>query len=334
MSNKYTFSGNGLSGIINNGNSCYLNSFVQCLSNTTDFTEFILLNKSEYFESLDLTKPECKLVKEWYRLLDGLWEDNCIVSPNSFKKICLQLVAKRMGIFTLEQQSDSSEFMILMIDSLHKGLARKVDIKIPTEGRKKIYKDAVENWIANHKNEYSEIVDLFYGQIVTYIKSKKKVISYSFQPICYLTLEIDNDNPTLHNCLNLYFREEILDNENKYKYKNELIEAEKTMEFWQLPKHLIIVLKRFNNMNNKINTHIDFPFILDMANFSRKKQGCTYDLYAVCNHMGIAQGGHYNAFCKNPNNLWYQYDDHEVTKINRRNVVTSSAYCLFYKKTE
>ena len=152
-----------------------------------------MLNKSEYFDTLDLQKPECVLVKEWYRLLDGLWEDNCIVSPNSFIKICLQLVARNLGLFRLEQQSDSSEFMVLMIDCLHKGLARKVEIKMKTEGTKKIYKDAVENWVANHKNEYSEIVDFFYGQMVTYIKSKNK-ISHSFQPICYLTLEIIKKN--------------------------------------------------------------------------------------------------------------------------------------------
>ena len=87
-------------------------------------------------------------------------------------------------------------------------------------------------------------------------------------------------------------------------------------------------------MNNKINTKIDFPFNLDMSEFSRKKTNCCYELYAVCNHMGIAEGGHYNAYCKNTNNLWYQYDDHEVTKINRRHIVSSSAYCLFYKKNE
>ena len=176
MSSKYTFSGNGLSGIVNNGNSCYLNSFVQCLSNTIDFTKFILLNKSEYFDTLDLQKPECVLVKEWYRLLDGLWEDNCIVSPNSFKKICLQLVARKMGIFSLEQQSDSSEFMVLMIDCLHKGLARKVEIKMKTEGTKKIYKDAVENWVANHKNEYSEIVDFFMVKWLLTLKAKRKLL--------------------------------------------------------------------------------------------------------------------------------------------------------------
>ena len=107
----------------------------------------------------------------------------------------------------------------------------------------------------------------------------------------------------------------------------------KSVEFWQLPKILIIVLKRFTNLNEKINKDVLFPFNLDMSKYSRIKEGSTYELYAVGNHIGCAfEGGHYNAYCKNSNNLWYVFDDDTVRKINRRSVISSSAYCLFYSK--
>ena len=35
-----------------------------------------------------------------------------------------------------------------------------------------------------------------------------------------------------------------------------------------------------------------------------------YDLYAVSNHYGTMNGGHYTAMCQNPvNKLWYEFDD-------------------------
>ena len=61
--------------------------------------------------------------------------------------------------------------------------------------------------------------------------------------------------------------------DNQYNHENTLMDAEKSMEFWKLPNILIIVLKRFDNFNNKISCYIDFPFTLNMAKYSRLKKG-------------------------------------------------------------
>ncbi|ESO11514.1 hypothetical protein HELRODRAFT_145739, partial [Helobdella robusta] len=58
-----------------------------------------------------------------------------------------------------------------------------------------------------------------------------------------------------------------------------------------------------------------------------------YDLYAVCNHYGDMQGGHYTAFCKNPaTGMWCLFNDSKATPIKEEEVVTRSAYLLFYQK--
>ena len=42
----------------------------------------------------------------------------------------------------------------------------------------------------------------------------------------------------------------------------------------------------------------------------------SYHLYAVVNHYGELDRGHYVAFCKSPSsNVWYKYDDQVVTEI-------------------
>ncbi|XP_058805808.1 ubiquitin carboxyl-terminal hydrolase 31 isoform X2 [Phymastichus coffea] len=59
-----------------------------------------------------------------------------------------------------------------------------------------------------------------------------------------------------------------------------------------------------------------------------------YDLYAICNHHGQdLQGGHYTAFCRIPyDSQWYCFDDTRVEVVDEKNLVTNSAYILFYQK--
>ena len=58
-----------------------------------------------------------------------------------------------------------------------------------------------------------------------------------------------------------------------------------------------------------------------------------YDLYAVCNHMGNMNSGHYTAFCRNQRDgQWYSYDDTQVNPISESKVVTNGAYMLFYSR--
>jgi len=43
-----------------------------------------------------------------------------------------------------------------------------------------------------------------------------------------------------------------------------------------------------------------------------------YDLYAVSNHYGTLNGGHYTAMCRNPvTETWYEFDDSSISKIGR-----------------
>ena len=75
------FSG-GLSGLTNLGNTCYMNSAIQCLSHTKLLSDYFLSKK--FVNDYNQKSKTSNLAKEWYRLLNGLHEENCIVSPKSF----------------------------------------------------------------------------------------------------------------------------------------------------------------------------------------------------------------------------------------------------------
>uniref|UniRef100_A0A1A7Z1H4 ubiquitinyl hydrolase 1 n=1 Tax=Iconisemion striatum TaxID=60296 RepID=A0A1A7Z1H4_9TELE len=65
----------------------------------------------------------------------------------------------------------------------------------------------------------------------------------------------------------------------------------------------------------------------------RDPEDYLYDLYAVCNHHGTMQGGHYTAHCKNSiDGQWYCFDDSDVHPISEDDVCKLTAYILFYQR--
>jgi ubiquitin C-terminal hydrolase len=131
---------------------------------------------------------------------------------------------------------------------------------------------------------------------------------------------------------------EILDGDNAW-YNEETkqkINIKKKILFWSLPNILVIDLKRFNERNQKSQILVTFPLDnLDLTNYviGYKKESYHYDLYGVCNHSGGVLGGHYTAYIKNANGKWYHFNDTSVTEVESQDsVVSTKAYCLFYRK--
>jgi malate synthase len=71
---------------------------------------------------------------------------------------------------------------------------------------------------------------------------------------------------------------------------------------------------------------------LDMSPYIKgyEKDKYKYNLYAVSNHSGGMGGGHYWSYIKNIDNNWYKFNDNVVSTITKENVVSETAYCLFY----
>eukprot|EP01125_Pyxidicula_operculata_P010452 TRINITY_DN3433_c0_g1_i5.p1 TRINITY_DN3433_c0_g1~~TRINITY_DN3433_c0_g1_i5.p1 ORF type:complete len:168 (+),score=31.78 TRINITY_DN3433_c0_g1_i5:301-804(+) len=127
-----------------------------------------------------------------------------------------------------------------------------------------------------------------------------------------------------------------------------------------LPKILCLHLKRFKQTpqdRSKIETYVEFPLILDVAPFlsdrvvrERERKADPqqpqhhppnppfkrehYKLFAVVNHIGSIDKGHYVCFISHPpSSLWYKCDDHIITRASLQKVLGSQAYLLFYIKT-
>ena len=127
--NKYK--DNGLSGLGNLGNTCFINSCMQVLSHTYELNDFLELGT--YKRRLK-NKYESALLLEWDELRKLLWSKNCIVAPNKFLKTIHKIAEKKdMDIFTGYSQNDLPEFLLFVIDCFHTGLCREIKMTISGE---------------------------------------------------------------------------------------------------------------------------------------------------------------------------------------------------------
>jgi len=339
MNNKYK--DKGISGLANLGNTCFLNSCMQVISNTFELNDFF--NQETYKKRLN-NKLESILLIEWDNLRQILWKENCIVSPTRFVKTVQKIAqVKKLDMFTGYAQNDLPEFLIFVIDCFHNALSRPVNMKIVGTSVNKTDDIAINcfNRIKDiYSKDYSEIWNMFYGIQVSQLSSLSgKSISMSPEPFFIINLPIpsDNKNPSLINCFDLYIEPESLDDDILNEKTGKKESMTKQIKFWSLPNIVVIDIKRFNSLNQKNNILIDFP--LDNLNLSKyvigyNKESYVYDLYGVCNHIGGSLGGHYTAFIKNANGKWYHYNDTLVSEVLENQIISQNAYCFFYRKRQ
>ena len=336
-------SGNGLTGLSNVGNSCYLNACVQILSHTHELSDF--LEDEEYKKRLN-KKTDSILLVEWDKLRRLMWSEDCTIAPwgfvNAVKKVSS---LKGMSLFAGYQQNDVSEFLNFLLEAFHMALARGVEMSVKGKVKNendKLAKECYSMMKNMYEKEYSEMLTMFYGISVSRVLSEdgKNVLSIRPEPFSTLTLEIPSgiDNPTIFDCFENYCKGEVLENENAYyneKTKTK-VTAVRRFSFWSLPPVLVIGLKRFvfHPSYRKINKLVTTP--LTDVDFSKYLTGYSsngkYELFGVCNHSGGIHGGHYTAYTKAKNNQWYSFNDTMIEQIKENRVITPASYYLFYRK--
>ena len=154
----------GLSGLQNLGNTCFLNSAMQCFSHTNELNN--LLDNAHVMNKIN-NKPEAILLKEWNELRELLWKKNCIITPGGFVHNVQQIAIKLDNDnFTGWAQNDLPEFIYFMMNGFHNALAREVDINITgntQNKRDRLAKIAYTTIKEMYSKEYSEMIPLFFG---------------------------------------------------------------------------------------------------------------------------------------------------------------------------
>ncbi|CAG8441081.1 8870_t:CDS:2 [Scutellospora calospora] len=361
-------SGIGTTGLRNLGNTCFMNSIIQCLSGTLPFARYFL--DGSFKRHINRDNPlgtKGVLADKFATLIRVMWSDQYVsVSPVSFK----EAIGCFAPQFSGSEQQDSQELLAYLLDGLHEDLNINSHNSIFNNSTF-LNTDEIEDlplhvasdlaWEKHLMRNSSIVVSLFQGQFCNRLMCMTcGKTSTTFDVFMYLSLPLPTNSKNkvpidLETCLKSFIKEEILDGNDAWNCPrcNCPRRAVKQLSISRLPDILLIHLKRFSfygPFRDKLETMVHFPIRrLDLTSYvlpnSASGDGGSrsnlqqigpfvYDLYAISNHYGGLSGGHYTACVRNGyKNEWHKFDDSRASVCDERDIVTRAAYNLFYVRT-
>jgi ubiquitin carboxyl-terminal hydrolase 8 len=316
---------NGLCSLENIGNTCYMNSALQCLSNIPLLTHFFINNRIiDLINSKNPAGSGGLITLTYSSLIQEMWSgkiEKCI--PTALK----ERIDSYTDQFNDNNQHDSQEFMTLLLDVLHEDLL-------------------------SIQSDRSPISELFYGQIETTFLCENKcpavVVSskFNFLP---LPIPMGKTKVDLSQCMQLFLEKDYIGNHGKWNCDSchKKTNASKLTKIKKLPPVLILQLKRFDTFvvsnkqyptSRKNQTLVEYPIDKLISSILVPDFAPTfvYELVAISIHHGRSlNSGHFTTIAKNrKNNLWYNFDDSLITSANEKDIQTKDAYILCYVRSD
>jgi ubiquitin C-terminal hydrolase len=294
----------GLCGLNNIGNTCFMNSAIQCLNSIPDLTKWVM----EQTPSLTYRN----VIDVYISLVQSMWSGrHACVTPRELK----EYVSRSAPIFSDYGQKDSHEFMNSLLNAIQNVGSNSFLVNL--------FQIHIQSKTTCNERQHIDTTDE----------------TTTFLPLPIPDMKpYDNTNILLEDLIKDFCREDELDGQYYCQKCNICLSARhKSTIIQPLPRVLIIQLKRFpfDGTNRKIDTFVQYK--LEHRNLLSDND--KYELYAVSMHSGNLAGGHYTTIARNYiTKKWYRFDDSYVKEIDLKNVLSPfnarQAYVLIYLKQD
>ncbi len=290
-------------GLYNIGNTCYLNSALQCLLNLESF-HALLIKISKILKGQSIENMER------YHLLNAfldLYESSSTVNIKD-------ILGRYNKLFRGNQQEDAHGALLLILDTLQQETKNLTNYNPQIPRKNKFDSLRNECWKNYIKfNGFSFINYLFYGQsvkILTCTKCRKE--RHAFEVFDSLELNVGTD---IKKSFETYFSEETVDAVECTDCKINTPTILQVL-IWDFPQILILSLKRFTGVQRDY-TEVQ---VNDNIIFTSRNRTIEYRLKVTVNHMGSSvNGGHYTVIVNDKTGKYY-IDDDSVRLIDGVNV--------------
>ena len=267
----------------------------------------------------------------------------------------MNTVEKMNPLFKQGQAGDSKDFIIFILEQLHKELKRINNQNISNIQKQPLNQydknSALSHFIKEFKEKSSIISDIFFGftettNICINCKNIYNSKGYYNIPICFtygifncliFPLEevknmknnsIQNNSYVQMNQNNIISLNECFiynqkseyftgENRNYCNHCKQLSDSIYTCKVFSAPNILVIILNR--GKGNIFKVKLDFTLQIDITDFVElKTERSIYDLYGIITHIGESgPNAHFIASCRSPvDKIWYRYNDSLVSVIN------------------
>lgn len=313
---------NGMVGLQNLGNTCFMNSIIQCMNKSRPLLDYILSDKYK----LDIAKPGAArydggLLRAFSEIMKQLWTSRMEITPTVFRNSIKKLNSMYQG----SGQEDAHEFFNHLINGLHE--------ELDTTKKREPPGVDMTSWYEFCKGD-TKITDVFALQI----KHSYTCLTCNTHYTEYHT-SFDLSMP-MKKAIRVVDMEEIIrdfmegTSNNMCKKCGKLTLHDCDKKLVHLPEVLVLYFQRAEKLG-KLKTELRYPVdSLDLAPFvNAGVPGSTqYRLFAVCCHAGdCATMGHYWAECRHTENAeWNKYNDTRVSSISKGNTATGSRECVFF----
>lgn len=353
-----------IAGIANLGNTCYMNSAIQCgIVACDELYTFFASN-----EALN-DSPNSSISKALKWLLEEIQneENRNAIYPSMVKAS----IDEGMPRFKGTAQNDCSEFLLELLDRIHEELnlakneglrdqpSRTSSFSMLTRSASSIaaingsisgrsirsinWRTKGEQWWTAHRKKENSIIRVLFEGVLRSIMTCDTCggISGRFETFSQLILPLSDSRKSkfsLSELIDELFHTESIDGIDCDYCKRKRIFS-RTTDVWRLPPYLIITVARFSYdySARKINASIEYPETLSLEHLvsaeAPLQRTADYELYGVIEHEGTLNRGHYTA-CASVGGQWHFINDSRATKIDKSAAFARNAYMLFYKWRE